>query len=221
MFKLQELDIKNKKVIIRCDFNVPIKNGKITDDTRIVAALETINYCLDNSAKVILLSHLGKVKTEEDLKKNDLSPVAFRLSELLGKKVTFVNETRGAYLEGAIANMQPGEIVLMQNTRYEDLIDKKESKKEVASTDYLMYNEENEPRKGFCHERYERYLYGAADPLHRRREDHLRRRAGDVRADHACGSGGDPAGVSAQQCGFHLRRREVPGYDCLRQIRHQ
>ena len=69
MYKLEELDIKNKRVIIRCDFNVPIKNGQIGDDTRIVSALETINYCLDNGAKVILLSHLGKVKTEEDLKK--------------------------------------------------------------------------------------------------------------------------------------------------------
>lgn len=136
MYKLEQLDIKNKKVIIRCDFNVPIKNGQIGDDTRIVSALETINYCLDNGAKVILLSHLGKVKTEEDLKKNDLKPVAFRLSELLGKKVTFINETRGAYLESAISNMQSGEVVLMQNTRYEDLVGKKESKNDPELSAY-------------------------------------------------------------------------------------
>lgn len=136
MYKLEELDIKNKRVIIRCDFNVPIKNSQITDDTRIVAALETINYCLDNGAKVILMSHLGKIKTEEDLKKNNLMPVAFRLSELLGKKVTFVNETRGTYLESSIANMQPGEVVLMQNTRYEDLVGKKESKKDPELSQY-------------------------------------------------------------------------------------
>lgn len=127
MKKITDLNIDNKKVLIRCDFNVPIKEGKIVDDTRIVGALKTINYCLEHNAKIILLSHLGRVKEEADLAKNDLAPVAKRLSELLNKEVHFVNSTRGAELENAINNMQPQDIILMQNTRYEDLNGKKES----------------------------------------------------------------------------------------------
>ena len=124
---IKDLNIDNKKVIIRCDFNVPIKDGKITDDTRIVKSLPTIKYCLEHNAKIILMSHLGRVKTEEDKTKNDLSVVATRLSELLDKNVTFINSTRGEKLENAISNMQDGDIILMQNTRYEDLDGKKES----------------------------------------------------------------------------------------------
>ncbi len=127
MKTLKDLNVDNKKVIIRCDFNVPLKDGKIVDDTRIVAALETINYCLERNAKVILLSHLGRVKEEADLKKNNLAPVAVRLSELLGKKVLFINKTRGEELENAVAAMQPKDVILVQNTRYEDLDGKKES----------------------------------------------------------------------------------------------
>lgn len=128
MKTIKDLNIDNKKVIIRCDFNVPLKDGKIIDDTRIVSSLQTINYCLDKNAKVILLSHLGRVKEEADLAKNDLAPVAVRLEELLGKKVTFINKTRGEELEQAINNMQDKDIILIQNTRYEDLDGKKESK---------------------------------------------------------------------------------------------
>ena len=124
---VKDLNIDNKKVIIRCDFNVPIKDGKITDDTRIVKSLPTIKYCLEHNAKLILMSHLGRVKTEEDKTKNDLSVVATRLSELLEKHVTFVNATRGEELEEAISNMKDKDIVLIQNTRYEDLEGKKES----------------------------------------------------------------------------------------------
>ena len=127
MKTLKDLDINNKKVIIRCDFNVPMKEGKITDDTRIVAALPTIKYCLDHNAKVILLSHLGRVKEEKDLAENDLSPVAERLSNLLEQDVLFSTETRGQELEDAIQMMQPKDILLIQNTRYEDLNGKKES----------------------------------------------------------------------------------------------
>ena len=90
-----DLDLNDKKVIIRCDLNVPIKDGNILDDNRIKESLRTINYALDNNAKVILLSHLGRVKTEEDKIKNTLEPVADRLTELLNKKVYFINETRG------------------------------------------------------------------------------------------------------------------------------
>ncbi len=128
MKTIKDLNIENKKVIIRCDFNVPLKDGKIVDDTRIVGSLQTINYCLDKNAKVILLSHLGRVKEEADLAKNDLAPVAVRLEELLGRKVTFINKTRGEELEEAVANMKDGDVILVQNTRYEDLDGKKESK---------------------------------------------------------------------------------------------
>ena len=128
MKTLKDLNVENKKVIIRVDFNVPIKEGKIVDDTRIVGALKTINHCLEQNAKVILLSHLGRVKEEADLAKNDLAPVAVRLEELLGKKVTFINKTRGEELENAVASMEPQDVVLVQNTRYEDLDGKKESK---------------------------------------------------------------------------------------------
>ena len=128
MKTLKDLNVENKKVIIRVDFNVPIKEGKIVDDTRIVGALPTIKHCLEQNAKVILLSHLGRVKEEADLAKNDLAPVAVRLEELLGKKVTFINKTRGEELENAVASMQPQDVVLVQNTRYEDLDGKKESK---------------------------------------------------------------------------------------------
>jgi phosphoglycerate kinase len=128
MKTIKDIDIKNKKVLIRCDFNVPIKDGVITDDTRIKGALETINYCLDNDCKIILLSHLGRVKEAADLEKNDLSPVAKRLSELLHKDILFSEKTRGDELETIIDSMQAKDILLIQNTRYEDLDGKKESK---------------------------------------------------------------------------------------------
>ena len=133
---VKDLNIDNKKVIIRCDFNVPLKEGKITDDTRIIKSLPTIKYCLENNSKIILMSHLGRVKTEEDKTKNDLSVVAKRLSELLDKNVTFVNSTRGEELEQAVSNMQDRDIVLMQNTRYEDLDGKKESGCDMSLAKY-------------------------------------------------------------------------------------
>ena len=128
MKTIKDMNLENKKVLIRCDFNVPMKEGKISDDTRITAALPTIKYCLDQNAKVILFSHLGRVKEESDLAKNNLAPVAKRLEELLGQKVTFVEKTRGEELENAINNMNNKDILLVQNTRYEDLDGKKESK---------------------------------------------------------------------------------------------
>lgn len=116
---VKDLNVKGKKVIVRCDFNVPRKDGKITNDNRIMMALPTISYLLKEGAKIILMSHLGKVKTEEDKAKNDLACVGERLNELVDSKVTFVNVTRGKALEDAVANLNEGEIVLMQNTRYE------------------------------------------------------------------------------------------------------
>ena len=128
MKTIKDLKIKNKKVIIRCDFNVPIKNGKITDDTRIKESLETINYAIENDAKVILLSHLGRIKEEKDLEKYDMKIVAKRLEKLLRKKITFVNETRGKAVKEAVSNLKSKDVLLIQNTRYEDLDGKKESK---------------------------------------------------------------------------------------------
>ena len=128
MKTIKDINIENKKVLIRCDFNVPIKEGKIVDDTRILSSLQTINYCLEKNAKVILFSHLGRVKEEADLEKNNLAPVAIRLSELFNREVKFIAKTRGEELETAVKNMNNQDIILVQNTRYEDLDGKKESK---------------------------------------------------------------------------------------------
>ena len=123
-----DLQVEGKKVLVRVDFNVPLKDGVITDDNRIVQALPTIKYLIDHNAKVILFSHLGKVKSEEDKAKLSLRPVAERLSVLLEKPVTFVPETRGEKLEAAINALKDGDVLLFENTRFEDLDGKKESK---------------------------------------------------------------------------------------------
>lgn len=125
---VSDLDVKNKKVLMRVDFNVPVKNGVIGDDNRVVAALPTIKYIIENGGKAILFSHLGRIKTEEDKKELTLRPVAQRLSDLLGKPVTFVPVTRGAQLEDAVNGMDDGDVLLFENTRFEDLDGKKESK---------------------------------------------------------------------------------------------
>lgn len=124
---LKDINIENKKVIIRCDFNVPIENNKIIDDKRIKSSIDTINYCLDKNCKIILMSHLGRIKEEKDLEKNNLKIIVEPLSKLLKRKVKFINETRGKNLEETIRNMKEKDIVLIQNTRYEDLEGKKES----------------------------------------------------------------------------------------------
>lgn len=111
---IRDLKLKNKKLLIRVDFNVPFKDGKISDDNRIVQALPTILFAIKKGAKVILLSHLGRVKTEEDLAKNSLAPVAKRLEELLGKPVTFIPETRGEKLEAAIDNLKAGDVLMLK-----------------------------------------------------------------------------------------------------------
>lgn len=123
-----DLHVNGKKVLMRVDFNVPMKDGKITDENRIIAALPTIKHVLDKGGRVIAFSHLGKVKDSSDLESKSMAPIAARLSELLGKTVTFINATRGAELEAAVANLKDGEIMMFQNTRFEDLEGKKESK---------------------------------------------------------------------------------------------
>lgn len=127
MKTIRDFNLENKKVIIRVDFNVPIKNGKIVDDNRIKMSLQTIQYAIENNAKVILLSHLGRIKSEEDKTKNDLSIVVPRLEQLLNKKIIFSNTTRGKELEEKINNMKNKDVLLIQNTRYEDLNDNLES----------------------------------------------------------------------------------------------
>ncbi|MBP6102624.1 MAG: phosphoglycerate kinase [Leptotrichiaceae bacterium] len=125
---LNDVDVKGKKVLVRVDFNVPIKEGVITDDNRIKAAIPTLKYVLDNGGKVIAFSHLGRVKEEADKAKSSLAPVAKRLEEVLGKPVKFVPVTRGAELEKAVAELKDGEILMFENTRFEDVDGKKESK---------------------------------------------------------------------------------------------
>lgn len=129
---IKDIDIKDKKVLMRVDFNVPMKDGKITDANRIIQALPTIQYALDQGAKVILFSHLGRVETEADKAKNSLEPVNKKLSELLKKEVLFIPTTRGQILEDAINKMASGDIIMFENTRFEDIIGKKESKNDPA-----------------------------------------------------------------------------------------
>ena len=128
---ITDLELNNKKVLMRVDFNVPMKDGKITDENRIIQALPTIKYALEQGAKVIAFSHLGKVKTEEDKNSKSLKAVAEKLGEHLGKTVIFVPETRGEKLEAAINNLKAGEILMFENTRFEDLDGKKESKNDA------------------------------------------------------------------------------------------
>lgn len=136
---VSDLNVKGKKVLIRVDFNVPMKNGVITDDTRVRAALPTIKYVVENGGKAIVFSHLGRVKSVEDIAKNDITPVAKRLEELMGQPVKFVNATRGKELEDACANLKEGEILMFQNTRYEDfdVEANKEVKKESKNNEEL------------------------------------------------------------------------------------
>lgn len=132
MKSIRDFKLAGKKVIIRCDFNVPMKDGKIVDDTRIVESLATIKYARDHHAKIILLSHLGRVKEEQDLAKNTLRPVYHRLKELLDQEVLFSPKTRGSELEKMVDNLKEKEILLIENTRYEDLVGKKESGNDKA-----------------------------------------------------------------------------------------
>ncbi len=134
---IDQLDVSGKKVLMRVDFNVPIKGGVITDDNRIRAAIPSIKYVIDNGGKAILFSHLSRIKAEEDKQKNSLKPVAQKLSELIGSNVTFVPATRGSEVEDAIAGMTEGEIVMLENTRFEDVENGKVVKKESKCDEEL------------------------------------------------------------------------------------
>ncbi len=113
---VRDIDVKNRRVLMRVDFNVPIKDGKVTDDTRIVASLPTIRYLVEHDAKVILMSHLGRPKGKEE--KYSLRPVATRLEELLRKPVKFAADTVGPAVQQTVEQMKPGDVVLLENVRF-------------------------------------------------------------------------------------------------------
>lgn len=117
---VDDINVKGKRVLCRCDFNVPLKNGEITDENRLVAALPTIKKLIADGGKVILCSHLGKVKTEEDKQTKTLAPVAKRLTELLGQEVKFVPslEVVDDTVKAAVDAMKDGDVILLENTRF-------------------------------------------------------------------------------------------------------
>jgi len=127
MNKIENLNLNNKIVILRCDLNVTISKGKIIDNTRIVSSLKTIKYILDKNAKLVIMSHLGKVKTEEDKQENDMEIVYRELNELLPNKISFINSTDYKEIKDRLKDIDYGKALLIQNTRYEDLNNKKES----------------------------------------------------------------------------------------------
>ena len=137
-----DLDVEGKKVIVRVDFNVPIKEGKITDDTRITAALPTINYLLDHGAAVILMSHLGRPKTKEDLQYS-LKPVAEHLATLVNVPVKFASDCRGEIAQAASAELKPGEILVLENTRFypEESKNDLEMSRDLASLAEMYVND--------------------------------------------------------------------------------
>jgi phosphoglycerate kinase len=118
---LNDIKVNDKTVLVRVDFNVPLKDDVITDDNRIQAALPTIKHLVKNGAKVVLFSHLSRIKSEEDKITKSLAPVAKRLQEVLGQEVKFVAQTRGTELEAAIKDLKAGNVLLFENTRFEDV----------------------------------------------------------------------------------------------------
>jgi phosphoglycerate kinase len=132
MKRLEDMNIEGKRVIVRCDYNVPIENGVIKDDTRIVHSLETIKYCISKASRVIILSHLGRIKTEEDKQNNSLKVVCDRLSKLLNEDVTFVT-----YDEDVESKVNDNKLIMFENVRYFDLHNKKESNEDPELSKYL------------------------------------------------------------------------------------
>ena len=126
---VKDVELKGEKVLVRVDFNVPVKDGVITNDNRITAALPTIKYILEQGGRAILFSHLGRVKEEADKEGKSLAPVAADLAAKLGQEVKFIpGVTRGAELEAAVNALEDGQVLLVENTRFEDVDGKKESK---------------------------------------------------------------------------------------------
>lgn len=136
MNNIKDLDLKNKKIVLRCDFNVPIKDGKILDTTKIENSLKTINYLLENNCRVVLLSHLGRVKSEEDKLKNSLKLVAQSLANMLGKPVKFIDNCYGEKVKKIVDESSLGEVILLENTRWMDFPEKRESKNDSSLAEY-------------------------------------------------------------------------------------
>lgn len=136
MQSIKGIDVTGKRVIVRVDYNVPITDGKIDDDTKILASLKTINYLLDKKAKIILLSHLGRIKSQADKESHSLEIVAKHLSTLVSCGIYFIPFTRGEIVNKTIENMNNGEIVILENTRFEDYPKSLESSCDEALSKY-------------------------------------------------------------------------------------
>ena len=136
MKKIKDIDLKNKKVVIRVDYNVPMENGIIKDSSKIKKSLRSINYLLENNCRVVILSHFGRIKSEEDKAKNSLKIVAKELANLLGKNVKFLDNCYGDKVKNIVDNCGLGEVILLENTRFMDIYDKKESGNDLALAEY-------------------------------------------------------------------------------------
>lgn len=136
MKNIQDIDINGKIVVLRCDFNVPLKDGQVDDDTKIIKSLKTIKYIIEHNAKVILLSHLGRIKSEHDKETNSLKVVADYLKIQLGKEVNFFDKTRDMNLKENIDNLPLGSVIMLENTRYEDVPNKLESSNNMELAKY-------------------------------------------------------------------------------------
>jgi len=136
MKTIKDIDLKNKKVVIRVDYNVPIENGIIKDSSKIKKSLRSINYLLENNCRVVILSHFGRIKSEEDKAKNSLKVVAKELANLLGKNVKFLDNCYGDKVKNIVDNCGLGEVILLENTRFMDIYDKKESGNDLALAEY-------------------------------------------------------------------------------------
>lgn len=136
MKTIKDIDLKNKKVVIRVDYNVPMENGIIKDSSKIKKSLRSINYLLENNCRVVILSHFGRIKSEEDKAKNSLKIVAKELANLLGKNVKFLDNCFGDKVKSIVDNCGLGEVILLENTRFMDIYDKKESGNDLALAEY-------------------------------------------------------------------------------------
>lgn len=136
MKTIKDIDLKNKKVVIRVDYNVPMENGIIKDSSKIKKSLRSINYLLENNCRVVILSHFGRIKSEEDKAKNSLKIVAKELANLLGENVKFLDNCYGDKVKNIVDNCGLGEVILLENTRFMDIYDKKESGNDLALAEY-------------------------------------------------------------------------------------
>ena len=136
MKTIKDIDLKNKKVVIRVDYNVPIENGVIKDSSKIKKSLRSINYLLENNCRVVILSHFGRIKSEEDKIKNSLKVVAKELANLLGKNVKFLDNCYGDKVKNIVDNCGLGEVILLENTRFMDVYEKKESGNDLSLAEY-------------------------------------------------------------------------------------